>query len=127
MSTPTIDTHATPQGRTTHTPAPWKVEVWDYSHATPPRKELNIESSTHLLATVQCDHGENNPYVIAKAEAHANARLMSAAPELLAALVSAEGLIYEAQSDIPGEYRAKRDCLDALAIIRAAISKATTV
>lgn len=62
------------------------MSVWDYTHANPPRKELNIETSEILLATVQCDHDENNPYVVPKAEAEANAKLFAAAPQLLAAL-----------------------------------------
>lgn len=71
---------------TTHTPAPWKVAVWNYSLATPPRKELQIETASILLATVQCDHNENNPYMVPKAEAEANARLMASAPDMLDAL-----------------------------------------
>ena len=90
---------------TTHTPGPWKVS----KHAS---GLLKIETKDRVI----CDGfaGES-----------ANAALIASAPDLLAALVSAEGLVYEAQSDIPEEYRAKRDCLAALSIIRAAIAKAT--
>lgn len=69
-----------------HTPGPWTVQVWDYSHASPPRKELNVQSASNLLATVQCDFSGNNPYIIAKGEAEANAALIAAAPELLGAV-----------------------------------------
>jgi len=107
-----------------HTPGPWKVEVWDYSHATPPRKELNVQSAKNLLATLQCDHDENNEFIVPKAEAEANARLIAAAPDLLAALVSIEGLLFEAHSDIPEEMRARRDVNSALTRARAAIAQA---
>lgn len=55
----------------------------------------------------------------------ANARLFCASPELLEALRKIEGYLYEAQSDIPEEYRAKRDVVSAMNIARLAISKAT--
>ena len=79
---------------TQHTPGPWKFAVWDYDHASPPRKELNIESSSLLLATLQCDHAGSNPYTVPKEEAEANARLIAAAPELLEAL---EGVLISSE------------------------------
>ena len=74
---------------TNHTSGPWRVETWDYSLATPPRKELNIQNERMLIATCQCDHDGDNPYVIPKGDAEANARIMAAAPELLAACKAA--------------------------------------
>ena len=76
-----------------HTKGPWKVETWDYPYATPPRKELKIVSPERLLATLQCDFTEDNPYTIPRAEAESNAQLFAAAPDLLAACV----LAYEAE------------------------------
>lgn len=71
---------------TKHTPGPWVVETWDYTHANPPRKELNIQTSTNLLATVQCDFTGSNPYTIPYQEAQANAALIAAAPAMYEAL-----------------------------------------
>ena len=85
-----------------HTPGPWKQRVWDYSHATPPRKELNIENETNLIATLQCDFPGDNPYIIPGDEARANARLIAAAPELLEALEDA-CLTYAVHGEQPPE------------------------
>ena len=57
----------------THTPTPWNMKIWDYSLATPPRKELNIENNASLIATLQCDFVGDNPFIIPMAEAEANA------------------------------------------------------
>lgn len=76
-----------------HTPGPWHVEVWDYSHASPPRKELNVQNGSNLLATVAWDEGKENPYTVQTAEAQANARLIAAAPEPLEALREAKKLM----------------------------------
>ena len=67
-----------------HTPGPWTVEVWDYSYANPPRKELNVRDGSMLLATVAWDEGKENPYTVQTDTANANARLIAAAPQLLA-------------------------------------------
>ena len=74
---------------TQHTPGTWKVETCDYALATPPRKELKISNSQCYLATLACDFDmPNNPYTVPLEQAQANARLIAAAPELLAALTS---------------------------------------
>jgi len=73
-----------------HTPGPWKAEIWDYSHAVPPRKELNIQNDANLIATLQCDFSGENPYTIPQGEAQANADFIVRAcnnhDELLSAL-----------------------------------------
>lgn len=69
-----------------HTPAPWSVDVWDYPSATPPRRDLIVQTSQFWIAKVAWDEGMDNPYTIAEEEARANARLIAAAPELLAVL-----------------------------------------
>jgi hypothetical protein len=79
-------THPTAQP-TTHSPAPWTVTVWEYptTIAAPSRKELNIQNEDYLLATLQCDFTGDNTFTIPQGEAEANARLIAAAPALLAA------------------------------------------
>lgn len=107
-----------------HTPGPWRVNVWDYPHAKPPRKELNVENSENLLATLQCDFTGDNPYIISQAEAEANARLIAAAPDLLAALELAVRRISEGmhgKTDVLFEYGGDPGIL---AILEAALAKA---
>ena len=103
----------------THTPGPWKVEVWDYSHATRPRRELNVQTESNLIATVAWDEGKDNPYTIQHDEAMANARLIAAAPDMLAALRTAEAWV-DQQGDMPG-CRPAADSM--LRVIREAILK----
>ena len=71
---------------TPHTPGPWTIEVWDYSHETPPRKELVIQTHSHRIAVLDWNGGQDNPYTIHEQEAKANARLIAKAPNLLKAL-----------------------------------------
>lgn len=70
---------------TKYTSGDWKVDVWDYSKADPPRKELVICSDKNRLAVIECDFDSDNPYQIPEAEARANANLMAASSKLLAA------------------------------------------
>ena len=65
------------------TPGEWKVEVWDYSRATPPRKELNVQTADQLIATLQWDEGLDNPYTVQSPVAKANAAAIAALPALL--------------------------------------------
>jgi len=67
-----------------HTPGPWNVDMWEYPQDD--RRELVIQTATNRLAVLDWDQGQDNPYTIADNEARANARLIAAAPELLAAL-----------------------------------------
>lgn len=65
---------------TTHTPGPWHIESWHYKQ--PERTVLTVQ--THADAVAQaCDLWP--PDECAR-EAEANARLIAAAPDLLAAL-----------------------------------------
>lgn len=101
-----------------HTQGPWKVEVWDYSHASPPRRELIVENGAMLLATVAWDEEKPNPYTVENETARANAALIAAAPELLAALKLSRGNVASLNASHPaiwGEW---------LKVIDAAISKA---
>jgi hypothetical protein len=83
-----------------YTKGEWRIDIWDYPTATPPRKELQVISATNLLATFQCDFSGDNPYTVPKAEAEANARLFVASHDLLEALRDA-CLTYAVHGDQP--------------------------
>ncbi len=68
------------------TTGPWSIEVWTYSHATSPRKELKIQTPELLLATVECDFTGENPYTVPMDEAKRNAQLMAASKVMYEAL-----------------------------------------
>jgi hypothetical protein len=87
---------------TQHTPGPWKVRE-DYAGA------MSVVSHDHFLARVGPPNTE---------QAVANARLIAAAPDLLAALQAAENQIIALS---PKGYIAP-----ALGAIHAAIAKATS-
>lgn len=74
---------------TKHTPGPWKFDTWHYATEAP-RQELIVAGEEFRLAVLECDFVGDNPYTVPKEQAEANARLIAAAPELLAAL---EGMI----------------------------------
>lgn len=109
--------------KTQHTPGPWTIDVWDYSHANPPRKELNVQSATLLLATVAWDEGKENPFTVQNETAQANARLIAAAPDLLEALqeIAERGLVEGYNSADALRLR----LVATQSIARAAIAKAT--
>lgn len=69
-----------------HTPGDWRLDIWEYPGANPPRKDLVICNEQKLLATVAWDEGTENPYTIPRHEALANAALIKAAPKLLRAM-----------------------------------------
>jgi len=74
-----------------HTPGPWIFEVWDYAKAIPARKELVIRTACLRVAVLDWDQRQDNPYTIPNDEAFANARLITAAPDMykvLAAVLS---------------------------------------
>ena len=88
-----------------HTPAPWSVEI-DHSSNAPEFIRTHVDGEMYDLASVLCDETGN---------ATANARLIAAAPELLAAL---EGLLqYTGGWD-------ETDPTHPVVIARAAIAKA---
>jgi hypothetical protein len=106
----------------THSPGPWKVDIWNYSQATPPRKELCIQNKDLRLAVLDWDEGQDNPYTVAEQTAQANARLIAAAPDLFAAL---EDLIPHVLHYVPMPH-AHADAAKHVAAARAAIARATT-
>lgn len=74
---------------TKHTPGPWRIETWNYDKATPPREALMVQTDRDAVAEV-CNIWQNANEVERRdveAEKQANARLIAAAPALLAALV----------------------------------------
>lgn len=74
-----------------HTPGDWRLDIWEYPGANPPRKDLVICNEQKLLATVAWDEGAENPYTIPQHEALANAALMKAAPKILESLSDVMG------------------------------------
>ena len=66
----------------THTPGPWRIETWIYQNA---REVVTIQTDKDAIATA-CNlwrDGDDSTF-----EVMANARLIAAAPEMLAALES---------------------------------------
>ena len=85
---------------TTHTPAPWRVETWEYQNA---RKVLIIQTDQDAIAET-CNLWRNS--LDAFSEESANARLIAAAPELLEALT---GLLATAEFVDAGNKRHGED------------------
>ena len=85
-----------------HTPGPWSVEI-DHHNNAPEYIRANADGEMYDLASVLCDETGN---------ATANARLIAAAPELLACLLD----VLDADGDL--------DAMD-FNRYRAAITKAT--
>jgi len=81
------------QNATAHSGGHWRIEEWNYSTATPPRRDLVIVNEHYRLAVIDWDEGKPNPYTITERAARANAALMAAAPDLLEACKSALALI----------------------------------
>jgi hypothetical protein len=106
-----------------HTPLPWKSDVWDYSHASPPRKELQIQNKEILIATLQCDFDGNNPYVVTLQEAEANAALIVKAVNCHDELVANCQDAYDYLSDPNNAKLGREDCL---AELKAILEKART-
>lgn len=79
-----------------YTRGPWRVNIWDYPNANPPRKDLVIENSTNRIAVLDWDQGLDNPYTIRNDEAQANARLISAAPDMLSFI---ESMLHQLSTD----------------------------
>jgi hypothetical protein len=85
-----------------HTPGPWVVE----SVCSPALHDIclgyRVPGAGHpvLLASAYCDEpGRERPGDIAPRQADANARLMAAAPDLLAALKKMRATMYSNKSE----------------------------
>lgn len=98
---------------TTHSPGPWKTEIWKYS-GEKPHRDLIVQNNQFWLAKIAWDEGLDNPYTIREQEARANAALIAAAPEMLEALQNLEN----DDNSIPAH---------AWAMVQSAIAKATTL
>jgi hypothetical protein len=92
---------------TQHTPAPWSIEI-DHHNNAAEYIRASADGEMYDLASVLCDETGN---------ATANARLIAAAPDLLAAL---EACLYRLDAH---DNQSAPECLAA----RAAIAKATGV
>ena len=113
---------------TTHSPGPWKTEIWKYS-GEKPHRDLIVQNDQFWLAKIAWDEGLDNPYTIREQEARANAALIAAAPELLAALKSILGTAEVVDAGNKNQFGA--NCHGFAAEVfeqcRAAIAKATTI
>ena len=100
-----------------YTPGPWRIAVWDYLKAEEPRKDLVIQNDTNRIAVLDWDEGKENPYTIPEPQAMANARLIAAAPRMLAAIKSVVDLYENNPDDL--------ETLDqGVILLRAAIAEA---
>jgi hypothetical protein len=94
-----------------HTPGPWEV---DYSG--PARLEIKGGEQSIALCNMQCDDGDVD---------EANARLISAAPELLAACTDAERVINGPIAELlTGDSMSDTGAYEALRLLQEAIRKA---
>ncbi len=91
-----------------HTPGPWK---WHTPATTSARHPAYVTSGNSYIAALY--HTDN------QGETHPNARLIAAAPDLLAALELCEGNISSLAAAHPNIYS------EWLAVVSAAIAKAT--
>ena len=95
-----------------HTPAPWSTDGDAYSG------NLDVISPTGRIAMIDCEFSEEPESVL-----EANARLIAAAPDLLAAALCAladfEGILPEFDPE------REHPAWETLAELRAAIAKAT--
>lgn len=82
-----------------YTETPWKIEIWDYSKATPPRKDLVIENGKKRIAVLDWDQGLDNPYTIPEEEARNNAKLMTRAPEMYQCLKAIADMAEDENTD----------------------------
>ena len=100
-----------------HTPGPWTYES-DHTH-----RQFNIRMLGHLIGTRHiCTVNDLPPHVLANRDqstAEANARLIAAAPAMLAALDRAEAFISGFEDDDTQE-----GVTEMLAAIRAALANA---
>ena len=103
-----------------HTPGPWRVEVFDG-----PMQYASIEAGSEINDLIRVCDIPSWPGAIEEMEA--NARLIAAAPDMLAALQWAEScLVPYVHAHSPEERdHAYKDAAHALTCMRAASAKAT--
>jgi len=77
-----------------HASEPWKSETWNYSNRTPTAKMPVVISGDHVIATMKCDGGNDNPYTMPLAEAQATAA------RIVACVNGCEGINPEAVPDL---------------------------
>ena len=108
----TMKTDTTENTQATHTLGPWKINRSVFSSQA--TTELHIGTPIHTSAVVYIDNlGKHSE------EQEANARLIAAAPELLAALKLALGPLQQAQNTMRSV-----EAASAFIAARAAIAKA---
>ena len=90
-----------------HTPGPWKLD------GTANTGDLDIVAPTGRIAMLDCEFSEETEDVLT-----ANARLIAAAPQLLAALIELSDYVFD-------EYTASHLLCERAAEARAVIAKAT--
>lgn len=90
-----------------HTPAPWSTDGDAYSG------NLDVISPTGRIAMIDCEFSEAPESV-----SEANAHLIAAAPDLLAALIELSNYVFD-------EYTASHPLCERAAEARAVIAKAT--
>jgi hypothetical protein len=91
-----------------HTPGPWTIQKWSGNVASP---------SGHVIASIPQRHGGRIPIE----EREPNARLISSAPDLLAALKALSTEAYMATAYMTTH---KRDLMESVEAAHAAILKA---
>jgi hypothetical protein len=79
-----------------HTAGPWKYELWKYENPKTGKPERLVPVVVGIdrgvrIAAVDSDEGNENPYTLPLEEAKDNARLIAAAPDMLAALENIAG------------------------------------
>jgi hypothetical protein len=103
------------KGASGHTPGPWSVRETPWAEGK--KHYINGLRGRCLATTLSMESSDPTK----KAEVVANARLIAAAPELLAELTDLVGWLHDNQRTIEGEFLMD----DLLAGPRAAIAKAT--
>ena|ERR1051325_10933156 len=111
--------------RNTHSTGPWHVEPLQWDHGA----SLAICNKEHgVLAVIPpLNDAEDETSAVREDCDRPNAHLMAAAPDLLSALQDAEQEIVEMLEDLCDEPEEDISAHRTLAVIRAAIAKATAV
>jgi len=64
----------------------WNVTTWYYPNRIQNKNSIVIVSDNFRIAEIDNDDSSGNGYAVPRSEAHANAELMAAAPEMYDAL-----------------------------------------